>query len=355
MEKSHFSSNPLVYSLACWEISVLRKILLITSAYFLSQFCASAPASAQMPSGCLTDIIWYFPDPIPFGFTVMGPAQGPFSFIISAMSYQCVPPQSEPCPQCLLAGAPISLSSGNTFITQADIKIPGLGSGLSLTRTWNSTWPSTQSAYQVGIFGSHWRSTYEEFIFTGTDGYLKYSRADGGFWSFGIDTGFTFRVASPANISASLVQGTSYTTITFQNGEQRRFDNSTGKLIAILDRNGNMASLTYDGSGRLVTVTDPASRHLTFTYASPSSYIVTSVSSDVGISVSYAYDTQGRLSTVTEQDLSTLNFTYNTQSLITQVTDTAGKILESHTYDSSARGLTSSKASGVESLTITYP
>jgi hypothetical protein len=78
-----------------------------------------------------------------------------------------------------LGGAPICLSTGNTETKENDIRIPGLGDGLSITRTWNSTWPPSQSIKQIGIFGSHWRSTYEEYIFTGSDGYLKYSEVMG--------------------------------------------------------------------------------------------------------------------------------------------------------------------------------
>jgi YD repeat-containing protein len=315
----------------------------------------STSTPAQIQGSCAIYIIWYFPDPIPLGFYIVGPAQGPFSIIIGASSYQCVPPILETRPKICppgsggsnsaSAGSPICLSTGNTEIKENDVRIPGLGGGLSLTRTWNSTWPVSQAAKQVGIFGSNWRSTYEELIFTGNDGYLKYLRSDGSFWSFGYDQSSSlFRVGAPANIAATISQGSSYYTLTFQSGEQRRFDTATGRLIAILDRNGNTTSLTYDSSGRLVTVTDPASRYLTFTYANPSSYIVTGVSASVGVSVSYAYDTQGRLLTVTEQDLSTLNFAYNSQSLISQVTDSLGKVLETHTYDSSGRGQSAAAA-----------
>ena len=81
---------------------------------------------------------------------------------------------------------------------------------------------------------------------------------------------------------------------------------------------------------------------------------MTAVTSDVGLSLSYAYDGQGRLSVVTNPDLSTITFAYNSSSLISSVTDSQGKILESHTYDSSGRGLTSSRALGVDSVTIVY-
>ena len=147
-------------------------------------------------------------------------------------------------------------------------------------------------------------------------------------------------------------------TLTFKNGEQRIFDATSGNLLSIIDRNGNTTQLTYDASYRLITVTDPASRHLYFSYATPASFLVTGVSSDTGVSLSYTYDGQGRLSQYTKPDNTTVSFQYNAASnatLITAVLDSGGKVLESHTYDNRSRGLTSSRAGGVEALTITYP
>jgi YD repeat-containing protein len=126
-------------------------------------------------------------------------------------------------------------------------------------------------------------------------------------------------------------------------------------LTAIIDRNGNTTTVAYDGANRLATVTDAASRQLNFTYGSPSSHLVTGISSSVGISLSYAYDGQNRISQVTNPDLTTISFGYDSQSRIISVTDMNGKILESHTYDSSGRGLTSSRAAGVEAVTLSYP
>jgi YD repeat-containing protein len=144
--------------------------------------------------------------------------------------------------------------------------------------------------------------------------------------------------------------------MTFTNGEQRRFDPTTWKLIAIVDRNGNTTTVAYDSSGRLSTVTDPASRTLTFTYGNTNfSNLVSSVTTSVGISLSYSYDTQGRLTQVTKPDSTTVSFTYDSQSRITTVTDSNGKVLESHTYDSNNRGLTGSRANGVEAVTVSYP
>jgi YD repeat-containing protein len=200
--------------------------------------------------------------------------------------YEIMLPTCTPsiCIDCLLtAGHPINLATGNTFIKETDLQIPGLGGGLSLVRTWNSIWPSTEAAFSSGLFGPNWRSTYEEHVYLGKDGYMRYLRGDGSFWSFGW-TGYNeWSVAAPENVSATLSIGTSVWTITFQNGEQRQFSPASGSLTAIIDRNGNTTQLSYDGMGRLTTVTDPASRTLTFTYQSPTSFLITNVSSSTGL------------------------------------------------------------------------
>jgi len=259
------------------------------------------------------------------------------------------------------AGLPINLANGNTYIEQTDLNIPGLAGGLSLVRTWDSKVSSVQGSSSVGIFGPHWRSTYEERIFVGGDGYYKYARGNGSVWSFGYAgspgaDNFKYQAVSPLNGGggATLMITPSSWPITFGNGEQRFFDTSSGNLVSIVDRNGNKTQLSYDSSGRLSSVTDPAGRHLYFNYPASGS-LVTSVTSDAGITLSYSYDTQGRLTQVIKPDRSTLSFTYDGNSMITAVTDSQGKILESHTYDSQGRGLSSSRAGGVESLTISYP
>ena len=300
----------------------------------------------------------------PAGCFWLGASDIPFDYVVGCWGGSC--PQPSWCPTCgqgtASAAHPINLTNGNTYILQNDVRIPGLGGGLILDRTWNSIWPLSPGGLQVGLFGTNWRSTYEETITAGSGTYVNYMlywRADGGFWVFGPANGTTWPLVSPGNGNASLAltnNGTQW-TLTFVNGEKRTFSYATGLLNSIIDRNSNTTQLTYDSGGaRLITVTDPASRHLNFTYGSSySNFLITGVSSDVGLTLSYSYDSQGRLSQVTKPDMTTISFTYNSQSLITAVTDSQGKTLESHTYDSSGRGLTSSRANGVDAVTITYP
>lgn len=269
----------------------------------------------------------------------------------------CNAPPMNFCPTCNTAGQPINLANGNTFIVQSDLALPGLNDGLRLSRTWNSVWPSEFGA-PTGMFGPNWLSTYEERVFVGNGdavNYMVYAKSDGSFWYFSTTDGTHWTLALPADRTATLTSGVSQWTLTFANGDKRLFDTSSGNLLAIVDRNGNTTQLTYDSSSRLTTVTDPASRTITFAYGSGSSRLATTVTASVGPTLSYSYDLQGRLSQVTRPDSSTVSFTYNTQSMITTVTDSQSKVIESHTYDSKGRGLTSSRANGVEQVTISYP
>lgn len=334
---------------------MLRRLSITVVGLSLCLCCVTTISQAQANPACRVQYqYWAFDLPIP-GATCE--TEAPFLAICSVGTSKC----TAICQDCLQntpkAGTPINLANGNVFITQTDITVPGLGGGLNLSRTWNSEWPFGEAAGS-GMFGGNWRSSYEESIFVDGSGLVKYVRATGGIWTLGLTTPewpLIYLMIAPANGGATLVYDGSLWTLTFKSGEKRVFDGPTGHLLSIIDRNGNTTQLTYDSSNRLTTVTDPASRHLTFTYASPSSNLVTGVSSDVGISLIYAYDNQSRLATITKPDLTTVSFQYDSYSMISTVLDSNNKVLESHTYDGQRRGLTSSRAGGVESMSVTYP
>ena len=337
------------------EEVVIKKLLFIVIALGLFYCASSEPVNAQAVCLARWYCSWYS---FSSGCVPTPPAgsnchyAGPWAQDCDYVTIYCPPPCD--CPKAT-AGHPIDLATGDTFIEETDVRIPGLAGGLTLSRTWNSIWPSVLAQSQIGLFGTNWRSTHEERIFVGGDGFVKYARADGNVWSFAY-AGTAYASAAPANATATLNVDSNYTvwTLTFQNGEKRIFSYLSGSLTSIIDRNGNTTQLTYDSLNRLVTVADPGGRHLYFGYANNSSYLVTSVTSDVGVSLSYAYDSLGRLTQVTKPDLTTLSFAYDSNSNITSVTDSNGKILESHTYDSQGRGLTSSRANGVEAVTVSY-
>ena len=176
--------------------------------------CKVISGFTSVNNACLLHWGWDdFPDPnAPATMVCCNPNGVPFNETCVARRYTCGPPPDAADNVCLTcqtheAGGPISLSNGNTYITESDISVPGLGGGLNLARTWNSKLPSVQKAFSF-MFGTNWRSTYEErLIFTGSaDGYLKYLRTDGSVWSFGVDTAGSpnvYKAAAPANDTRS--------------------------------------------------------------------------------------------------------------------------------------------------------
>src|SRR5437879_2467867 len=141
----------------------------------------------------------------------LAPSDVGFAAIFGCWRSTCQSPSV--CPTCkkpggLAASQPINLTNGNTYIQQMDVRIPGLGGGLTLERTWNSMWPSVLSGFQTGMFGPNWRSTYEERVFAGSgiySGFMLYLRSDGGLWVFS-SNGSTWNLTAPGSSVATLTQ-----------------------------------------------------------------------------------------------------------------------------------------------------
>lgn len=357
----------------------MSRLMLVLIGFAGLLFAICGRASAQVGNNCIGTVVsaetGLFGEPFvpplpPTAFNCI-PLIFEFATQCDVRNYTCPPTYSAdaicPCEvsggQPISGGRPISFANGDTWIEENDIRLPGLGGGLVVTRTWNSVWPEPLLSLQIGPLGPKWRSSYEEYLVQTSDGYLTYGRGDGSFWFFGYSgydsqiQGNVYKLAAPANNSAYVVvyaDPNASWLLVFPNGEKRTFDPKTGVLTEILDRNNNATTLTYDSNGRLTTVTDAAGRHLYYSYG-PSTFLVSSVTSDFGESVSYSYDSQGRLSQVTEPDGSIFSYQYDSNSFITAVLDANGKVIEAHTYDSSGRGLSSSEANGVDALSITYP
>ena len=59
------------------------------------------------------------------------------------------------CKDGCSGGGPIDFSSGNVYIQQTDLSIPGLNGGLRIVRTWNSL-SGLRGPDNNGAFGSGW-------------------------------------------------------------------------------------------------------------------------------------------------------------------------------------------------------
>ncbi len=259
-----------------------------------------------------------------------------------------------PCDECEgAAGQPINLGTGDVWITQQEYVVPGLGGGLTVTRTWNSLWATISPIFQAGMFGQGWISTYEERLQVQDASHIKYWRSDGSGWIFTAQADGTYTVSNPLNAHATLTTSQAGSTILFASGMQEAFD-SNGLMLSTTDRNGNATLLSYDGASRLTSVTSAGGQTISFSYDDSScSTCVTTIQDALGTVATYTYDS-GALTLASYPDHSQLNYTYDASRNILSATDALGKIVESHTYDGQGRGLSSAKANGVEALAVQY-
>jgi len=108
------------------------------------------------------------------------------------------------------------------------------------------------------------------------------------------------------------------------------FDGS-GKLLAIQDRNGNTITCGYT-SGKLTSISDSFGRSISLSYDMSNHLASISAGSRT---VTYTY-TGDHLTRVDFPDSTFVTYAYSGDNL-TEVKDSAGKVVEAHTYDSSDR------------------
>jgi RHS repeat-associated protein len=211
------------------------------------------------------------------------------------------------------------------------------------------------------MFGQGWMSNLEERLQIPDLSDIFFWRADGNAWAFQADSpsnipnGASYSLQAPNNEIAVLVYDNTSTlyTMTFLDSSKEVFD-SLGYLLSRTDRNGNTYTLSYNTSKQLVQITGAGGQTVNFSYSnSQFPNLATSAQDGTGPIASYSY-TGTLLSQVTYPDSSALQYGYDSQSNIVSVTDVGGKPLESHTYDSLGRGLSSSRAIGVDYLTVQY-
>lgn len=260
-------------------------------------------------------------------------------------------PNNGPKPCETEVGRPVNVTNGNMYLQQTDYRLPGLGAGLEITRTYNS---SKQSA---GLFGVGWSSTLDESVVAYGTLLLRLTLPDGRAIYFARNSvGAPYDPLSMMGFYGQIIKNVdnSY-TLTLRDGSVHQF-NANGKLTSFADPNGNTITFTLNGSGNPTTITDASGRTITITYDSQSQ--IASISDSLGTIATYTRLSFGRLSSVTYADGSKFQFTYvisGNNMYISTVKDALNNVLESHTYDSQGRALTSEIAgNGTERYTLTY-
>ncbi|GAB4507097.1 MAG: hypothetical protein Tsb0026_01240 [Sulfuricaulis sp.] len=169
---------------------------------------------------------------------------------------------------------PCDAGTGNKYQSESDLHLPGTTP--SLTRSYNSQWPS-----DVGL-GFGWTIPFNKHL--GIWFIVQLRQGDG--------RGVPFTCSSnvctgDADTNLALTKDASGYTLTYRDNATDRFD-TTGKLRSETSPTGQTTVYGYNSSGRLNTVTDAFGHALTFVQDNKNHF--TSVTDPAGNIIYYDYD-----------------------------------------------------------------
>ncbi len=245
----------------------------------------------------------------------------------------------------------VRLINGNVVDARSDLKLSSPhGLGFSLQAFYNSRSSS------AGAMGNGWRHSFEISFQGGlaVEGNPAVRITDEtGQAHYFQDAGAGQFVPLLHDRTALVLEGADYVWKRLD-GTRVGFA-SNGRLAWIDDAVGNRLILSYDGQGRLSTVTDAiTSRSIAFTYNSddrvdsvqgPATTVV-----PTGVYAAYDYDTAGNLTSVLYSGGSGFDYAYNDANDPTNLTDKhnkAGHLLASWGYDGQDRCIDSYTPHGI--------
>jgi RHS repeat-associated protein len=230
---------------------------------------------------------------------------------------------------------PINLGTGSYFYQYQDLYIPGRGLPLVIARSYNSM------DNKNGPFGSGWTFNYNLNLTVASNGDVTVVREDGHTDTYALNPDGTYSL--PLNVFDTLVKNLD-DTYTLTTKDQTKYNFSPeGKLINIIDKNGNQIDLTYTGES-LTKVTDASGRELIFSYDSAGRII--SITDPIGRVWSYSYDDNGNLIECQNPMGGKLSYTYDENHWMTSITDPRGNKPMTNTYDGEGRVISQSNALG---------
>jgi RHS repeat-associated protein len=241
--------------------------------------------------------------------------------------------------KCKPIGDPVDCVSGDLTEAQTDIRVGGRGVGLDLGRFYSA---QSAAAGTLGIFGYGWGTSFgdkltseeggtEETLETAAGGTTTFAKVgaswSGPSWSKDVLTG-------SAEAGFGLV---------LPSGVREKFSGS-GRLEAVIDRNGNETGLTYGGTGDLEAITDPCGRKITLTYNAEG--LVETAKDPMGREVKYVYESKNLKSVTFPGDAAPAwQFGYDASRRLTSMTDGRGG-KTTNEYDSSNRVISQTDPAG---------
>ena len=203
----------------------------------------------------------------------------------------------------------VIMANGTYEFGEDDLRVPAKGPDIEWTRTYRSNAVVKREgekdfvALTDGPLGFGWNTPY----FVRIEGGDTYVDAAGGYYAFEKDESGNFiEIKKDGLVLRQTAVGFEVEEI---GGDTHLFD-IDGKLLSLIDANGNTLTMVYDAEGRLVRVKDVTSRDaLTFVYDDQGH--ITKATDASGRSVNYEYDALGNLVKVVDPAGNFHTYTYN--------------------------------------------
>ncbi len=234
---------------------------------------------------------------------------------------------------------PINTATGNYYLSSTDLSVPGTGIGFIFSRTYNS-----MDSYK-GPFGAGWTHSYNIILtIDKTTGNVAIKQGDG-HQDFYSPTGSGSYAPQVAGLFNTLRQNAD-TSFTLTRKDQTRFNfSSAGRLMSIVDRNGNIQAFSYGGSGNLAFIADSSGR--TFGLATDTNDHITRITDPIGRSWQYSYDGNGNLVSVRDPAGTVTQYGYDANHRMVSAIDPRGVTFLQNTYDGLGRVATQTNGRGL--------
>ena len=223
------------------------------------------------------------------------------------------------CPLSAPFGSSVNYGSGSISHTQELFAAKGGQLPLALSIAYHS------SPFSPGSIGHGWSHSYEQSLEILDNGAVIF-REGGMARDFRLDKDNRYRAPRDDYSKLSRNSDGGY-FLTEKEGVTRTFT-SSGQLTAMIDRNGNRVSLTYE-NGRVAAIADPAGRTASFKYDSAGK--LTAITDPLGNNYLFTYN-NGLFSRLTAPDGGSWNYLYGTNGLPATRSDPNG-YSSTYSYD----------------------
>ena len=246
--------------------------------------------------------------------------------------------------------------AGGPLATVSDIAGSNFLLGLALTRTYSGTLLDRDA---TGPFGNGWVSNFDVTAIADGSGTV-FIKSAGNPHLFTLSANGTYSAAS-GDASTLTVSGGLF-RLRDGSGAVEQF-RADGKLVSVIDANGNTVKLTYTASGVLQQVAS-ATTGETISFTSNAQGRITSAQDSNGQQVTYSYNAAGKqllsvsgpggatqygyvapsgavqdnaLTSITYPDSTQRLFTYNAQGWLASQSGSGGAGLQTYAYDGAGR------------------